>query len=179
MLRHTYARPVAMSAKRLRVAFDFSVERIGYYINLVQTAVWRFLVRKLLPIVATSRLQIYRKLRHVANTFVCLAIVLALAAPFFHLVKMVALAGLMFDVAGVFRLFMDDEWDELLQFYKDETKYPNGPPSYVTRELFADTNVEVAADTEENDISRYYYRRRGFLLIVVGFLLQALAVILA
>jgi hypothetical protein len=110
---------------------------------------------------------------------VSLAIVLTIAAPFFHFVKMIALGGLMFDVAGVIRLFMDEEWDKLLEHYKDETKYPNGPPSYITRELFADTNVDVTIDTEEYDVGRYYYYRRGFLLIIVGFLLQALAVIIA
>jgi hypothetical protein len=43
---------------------------------------------------------------------------------------LLALSGLMFDVAGVIRLFLDEEWDELPDDYKDETKYPYGPPSY-------------------------------------------------
>lgn len=153
--------------------------RFRYYIDKCQTTAWRFLVRRVLPLFARDRLEIYRRLRRLVGIFVGVAIVLTAAAPFFHLVKMLALAGLMFDVAGVIRLFMDEEWDELLQHFRDEKKYPHGPPSYITRELFADTNVEVTADSEEYDVARYYYYRRGFLLIILGFLMQALAVILA
>jgi hypothetical protein len=49
------------------------------------------------------------------------AVFLAIISPFFHLIKLLALSGLMFDVAGVIRLFLDEEWDELLEHYKDET----------------------------------------------------------
>jgi hypothetical protein len=154
-------------------------EKAAYQLEVFQTALWRFLVLKCLPILAADRLEIYRRLRTLGSIFVFLAILLAIAAPFVHLVKMIALSGLMFDVAGVIRLFMDEEWDKLLENYRDEKRYPMGPPSYITRELFADTNVEVTANTEENSVSQYYYYRRGFLLIIVGFFLQATAVILA
>lgn len=153
--------------------------RLRYYLEKIQTTLWCFLVQRCLPLLAQNRLEIYRQLRRLVSFFVVLATILAIASPFFHLVKMLALAGLMFDVAGVIRLFMDEEWDELLEHYRDVTKYPNGPPSYVTRELFADSNVEVTIDTEEFDVARYYYYRRGFLLIIGGFLMQALAVMLA
>jgi hypothetical protein len=39
--------------------------------------------------------------------------------------------------------------------------------------------VEVTVDTEEYAVERYYYYRRGFPLIIIGFLLQAVAVVLA
>jgi hypothetical protein len=48
----------------------------------------------------------------------------------------------------------------------------------ITRELFADSNVEVTIDTEEYAVERFYYYRRGFLLIIIGSLPQAIAVIL-
>ena len=153
--------------------------RLQIYAFAVQTTAWRFIVRRLLPIVAENRLEVFKRLRGLVDLLIWLAIILTIAAPFLHLVKMLALAGLMFDVAGVVRLFMDDEWSEVLEHFADETKYPNGPPSYITRELFADENPEVAGDTDQNSLERYFYYRRGFLLIILGFLWQAVAVILA
>lgn len=152
--------------------------RFQFYLGTIQTAIWRFVVRKCLPFLAGNKLEVLRRLRYLATTFVWLAVILTVAAPFLHLVKAIALAGLMFDVAGVIRLFLDEEWDELLQPYRDEKKYPYGPPSYITREMFADTDTNVTADSEEYAVERYYYYRRGFLLIILGFIWQAIAVIL-
>jgi hypothetical protein len=153
--------------------------RFRYYFSSLQTGLWRLIVRRVLPLVARDRLQFFKRLRGMVDVLILVAIVLTIAAPFVHLVKMIAIAGLMFDVAGVIRLFMDEEWAEIIEHFADEKKYPRGPPSYITRELFANENVEVAGDTDHNSIERYFYYRRGFLLIILGFVWQAVAVILA
>ena|ERR1700722_11287736 len=153
--------------------------RLSHFIYRFQTYIWRFAARKALPLIAKDRLEIFRRLRGLIDLLIWSAIIFTVAAPFFHLIKMLALAGLMFDAAGVIRLFMDEEWSEIIHLFSDQTKYPNGPPSYITRELLADDIPEVAGDTDQNSVERYFYYRRGFLLIIIGFIWQAAAVILA
>jgi len=93
--------------------------------------------------------------------------------------KLITISGLMFDISGVIRLFLDDEWKDIVSLFSDTQEYPYGPPSYVTRELFADENVEVSGEEEQGSIKRHYYNKRGFILIMIGFILQLIGIVIA
>jgi hypothetical protein len=67
----------------------------------IQTASWRLLTRRVLPALAENKLEFLRRLRFLVASFIIFAIGLTIAAPFWHPVKALALAGLMFDIAGV------------------------------------------------------------------------------
>lgn len=98
--------------------------------------------------------------------------------------KLTNSAGLLLDVTGVIRIFIDEEWVEILKYYDDEKKYPYGPPSYVTRELFKDTgNIAdfVSDDTEDmkelqkKESALFWHEKRGFIFLICGFLGQLIA----
>jgi len=83
--------------------------------------------------------------------------------------KWLSSAGLMFDIAGIAQLDIVGFFAEILTRYGDETKYPYGPPSHITRRISDNPDTPV-----RNWIERtlYYDHQTGFYLIVAGFLLQ-------
>lgn len=87
-----------------------------------------------------------------------------------------AVAGLFMDIAGILKLMVRDEWRGIIRAFEDPEQYPYGPPSYVTREMFAEDNPDALGDNRElRGMAPYFYTNRGYILIVVGFLMQACA----
>ncbi|SRR5258708_1347717 len=83
--------------------------------------------------------------------------------------KWLSSAGLMFDIAGIAQLDIVGFFEEILNRYSDEKKYPYGPPSHITRRIIDNPDTPVP-----NWIGRklFYEHQTGFHLIVAGFLLQ-------
>lgn len=83
--------------------------------------------------------------------------------------KWLSSAGLMFDIAGIAQLDIVGFFEEILNRYGDEKKYPYGPPSHITRRIIDDPDTPV-----RNWIERKLFcdHQTGFYLIVAGFLVQ-------
>ena len=87
--------------------------------------------------------------------------------------------GLCFDIVGALILFLQEEWNRLLEPHKDVDEFPSGPPSYVIRDWFDFEDLAGfwdVADEEAAAMAQYYHWQRGILLLVIGFALQLLAV---
>lgn len=104
--------------------------------------------------------------------FVCL-----LAAAVFSLVmayfgntgKWLTSAGLLFDIAGIVQLEISGLFDEILEEYGDDEKYPYGPPSHITRQIIDNPDTPIRTWLRN---TAFFDRRTGFKLIVVGFAFQ-------
>lgn len=82
-----------------------------------------------------------------------------------------ATAGLVSALAGLFQLDHSGFFNKFKE-YRDVTKYPYGPPSYITREIIANPETPIRTRI----ISRlFFHPRTGFYLIVGGALLQLIA----
>ena len=76
-------------------------------------------------------------------------------------------SGLLFDIAGVLRLFLLEELTEALEPFEERENLP----SVAMRELIM---PEAAGpyDTETPHVTRFYYNKRGVLFLFLGFFLQ-------
>jgi hypothetical protein len=81
-------------------------------------------------------------------------------------------AGLVSALAGLVQLDHSGFFTSIHREYSDETKYPYGPPSYVTREIIA--NPETPIRTRILNIM-FFHPRTGFHFILWGTLLQIIA----
>jgi hypothetical protein len=97
----------------------------------------------------------------------CLATGQALAA------KWLAAGGLLATAAGVVQLEVSGLFERIIEHYGNEEKYPYGPPSYITREIIDNPDRPFA--TWVRNIC-FFNVRTGFWLIVVGTLVQVVAV---
>src|SRR5262249_3682168 len=84
--------------------------------------------------------------------------------------KWLSSAGLMSDIAGIAQLDIVGFFQEILDRYGDEKKYPYGPPSHITRRLSAEHSDVQALNWVKQML--FYDHQTGFHLIVAGFLLQ-------
>jgi hypothetical protein len=78
-------------------------------------------------------------------------------------------AGLLFDIAGVVRVFLLEEIDEALTYYEEKDKLP----SVAMREFIMPEAPNV--DLEDDGVSHFYYRKRGVLFLFIGFMFQMLS----
>lgn len=147
--------------------------RVGY--DRVERIATRAVFHRVLPLYASDRLTLVRRLRIATKIAVPLTALVTLAGLLLWHGKTVGAAGLIFDVVGVLRIFLDEEWDRIVPGFDDEQAYPFGPPSHIMRELVADENPEALINDAGEDVpemSRFYYLRRGLLFLLVGFVLQ-------
>ena len=132
----------------------------------------RLLYGRTLPAVAADQLAFARVLRLLIAGMIPISIVVFVSGLVLWRGWVVIVAGLTMNMAGTLRLFLDDEWNSILSNYEDEKQYPYGPPSYVTRELFADDNPEALDEGEPNEdqfMVRYFYGKRGLIVLFLGF----------
>jgi hypothetical protein len=78
-------------------------------------------------------------------------------------------SGLLFELAGLLRLFLLEEIREELSGFKDREHVP----SIAMRELIMPEDTWYSDNASE--ISMFFYRKRGVLLLFVGLLLQILS----
>jgi hypothetical protein len=61
-----------------------------------------------------------------------------------HRGKWLTSAGLMFDIAGIAQLDIVGFMEAIFERYGDETKYPGGPPSHITRRIIDDPGSPIS-----------------------------------
>lgn len=83
--------------------------------------------------------------------------------------RWVSTAGLVTALTGVVQLEISGLFTKVIGHYGDETKYPYGPPSYITRQII--DNPDTPIRTQIRNLL-FFNMRTGFWLIVCGTILQ-------
>jgi len=131
--------------------------------------IWARAVDPTLRFFADDELTAFRKLRGLVQIILLLAILLVPVSFFFIPGHILTASGLLFDIAGVLRLFLLEEIEDSLPEY--EPNEYGDVPSVAMRELIMpETSGPYHADSPA--ISRFYYKKRGVLFLCVGFVLQ-------
>lgn len=142
----------------------------------------RFLFKGLLPWFARDLIQLVRRLRIIVGVMVPLSVVLFVVGLIAWQGRLVVVSGLLMNMSGVVRMFLDSEWDHLLAYYAKHWKNPGGPPSYAMREYYADDDPEPLGD-ESGDahypIAKQLYERRGLFMLFVGFAMSLIGALIA
>lgn len=87
--------------------------------------------------------------------------------------KWLTSAGLLATAAGVVQLEVSGLFQKIMEFYGDEEKFPYGPPSHITRQIIDNPDKPFATWVRNKC---FFNVRTGFWLIVIGTLVQVLAV---
>ena len=135
--------------------------------------IWARLIDPALRVFGDDELTALRRLRGVMQIVLLLAILPVPASFFWKPSHLLAASGLLFDIAGVLRLFLLEEIEDALAGFTPN-KYGNFP-SVATRELIMPEDGPYDADSLP--ISLFYYRKRGILFLFIGFALQFIATI--
>jgi hypothetical protein len=137
--------------------------------------IWAKLVDPPLCVLAGDLSSVLRRLRGLVQVIVLVAILLIPVSLFYKTGHVLTASGLLFDIAGVLRLFLLEEVDDALEHYRDKGRIP----SWAMRELIM---PEAAGPYDYGEdaphIKRFYYKKRGVLFLFVGFVLQMLGDIL-
>jgi hypothetical protein len=83
--------------------------------------------------------------------------------------RLLSSSGLFFDIAGIIQLEISGAFEKVLEKYGDETAYPYGPPSYITRRIIDNPDTPIRTWPRN---SMFFDHRTGIWLIVAGFILQ-------
>ena len=130
---------------------------------------WKYAIDPLLRSFAGDQPTFLRRVRGVIQVVLLLAVFLIPTSFFYKTAHLLTASGLLFDIAGVLRLFIFEEVQHALAGYK-ENRYGN-LPSVAMRELVMPEESGLY-DTDSPPISLSYYEKRGLLFLFVGFLLQ-------
>jgi hypothetical protein len=130
---------------------------------------WFRLVDPLLRFVANDELTFLRRARGFIQILLLIAILLLPISVFYNTAHMVLASGLLFDVAGILRLFLFEEIRAALNGFRDRESLP----SVAMHELAMPEDTWYGDNASET--SMFYYRKRGVLYLFVGFLLQLLS----
>ncbi|SRR5258708_3811635 len=83
--------------------------------------------------------------------------------------KWINSAGLLFDVGGVVQLHISGLFDQIIEQYGDEEKYPYGPPSHITRRIIDNPDEPVRMWLRT---FLFFDGNTGFYLLLAGFAFQ-------
>jgi hypothetical protein len=136
---------------------------LAHYGNLF----WARILDPALRLFADDTLAAFRRTRGIIQVILVIAILLIPAAFFFHPGHLLTASGLLFDIAGVLRLFLFDELQDALEPFKKREHIP----SVAMRELIMPEGSGPYT-AESPHISMFYYRKRGVLFLFIGFALQ-------
>ncbi len=87
--------------------------------------------------------------------------------------KFLGSAGLLATVAGLFQLDISGLFERILKAYDDSDEYPGGPPSHIERQIM--DNPDRPMRTRLRNLC-FFDARTGFWIIVIGTLVQVVAV---
>ena len=87
--------------------------------------------------------------------------------------KWFATSGLLATATGVFQLEVSGLVEKILDRYGDETRYPGGPPSYITRQIVDDGDRPIR--TWLSDVA-FFTPKTGFWLIIIGTVVEVCAI---
>jgi hypothetical protein len=146
-------------------------EYLWEYSPLVRlgNSVWKRFIDPALRKFAGDEIVFMRRARGVIQIMLLAATILIPAAIFYSTAHLLTASGLLFDIAGALRLFLFDEIHASLSGFK-ENEYGN-VPSVAMRELIM-PEAQGPYDADAPYISQYYFKKRGVLFLILGFLLQ-------
>lgn len=136
---------------------------------------------KFMPTLFENRIKLFYFLNNSCTSLGYSSLILLLYGVFFWKPAGVTSSGLCLDIVGAITLFLNEEWERTLEFYKDEKAYPYGPPSHVTRVYFDFESPEsylpldVQSDENTIQVASYFHWIRGIAFLVLGFVLQLLS----
>jgi hypothetical protein len=87
--------------------------------------------------------------------------------------KLIASCGLLATLTGLVQLEISGLFDRISKEYGDEEKYPDSPPSYITREIIDDPDHPFRNWLRN---VAFFRPETGFLFIVTGTVIQLIAV---
>jgi hypothetical protein len=129
--------------------------------------IWQDIIDPLLRLIANDELEFFLRMRGVIQIILVVAIALLPVSIIFHPGHLLVASGLLFDIAGVLRVFLLEELTDALEpFVKREQI-----PSVVMRELIM-PEASGPYTSESSPVSLFYYKKRGVLFLFVGFVLQ-------
>jgi hypothetical protein len=100
------------------------------------------------------------------------AVILIPVSFFWRPAHVLTASGLLFDIAGVVRLFLLEEINEALKGYKPN-EYDNYPSAAMREFIMPEGVLDEKIDAHPT--SFFYYKRRGILFLFLGFVLQMIA----
>jgi hypothetical protein len=132
-------------------------------------SIWKRFIDPALRKFASDELTFWRRARGLIQIILLLATLLVPASIFYSTAHLLTASGLLFDIAGALRLFLFDEIHDALSGFKENED--GNYPSVAMRELIM-PEAQGPYDSESPYISRYYFKKRGVLFLLIGFLLQ-------
>jgi hypothetical protein len=122
-------------------------------------------------LVGEDELTGFQHLRAAIQLTVLVALILLPISIFRSTGHMLTASGLLFDIAGVLRLFLLERIDhEISTFTPNEH---GNYPSVVMRELIMPEGIG-RSEINDRPISFFYYKQRGIVFLFIGFVLQML-----
>lgn len=157
-----------------------AIKYIEIYYDKTERVLARIIFSNLLSRITENRLELITKARASIKISIIISIVMIIYSIIYLNAKTLIISGMLIDVAGLARIFIDDEWSDILMLYTDEEKYPYGPPSHIMRELTEDNDIDLFDDNEKETetMARFMYWKRGLVMIFIGFLIQMTGTIL-
>jgi hypothetical protein len=129
---------------------------------------WQRAIDPFLCWMARDRYILLRRGRGLIQLIILCAIVMIPVSFFYSPSHMLTASGLLFDIAGVLRLFVLEEIEHALGYYAENRK--GNIPSPAMRELIMPEALPDGMQSEST--SAFFYKKRGVLFLFVGFVLQ-------
>jgi|GEM_PF-1913785 len=87
--------------------------------------------------------------------------------------KWIGTSGLLATITGLFQLEVSGLFEKIMEKFSDETKFPYGPPSHITRQIIDNPDAPLRTWFRN---TFFFKVSTGFWLIVIGTIIQILAV---
>jgi hypothetical protein len=130
---------------------------------------WVNAVDPVMGLIAQDELRALQVIRATVQVTALVAVLLLPFAILFRSGHMFTASGLLFDIAGVLRLFLVEEIEDALGHFA-ENRHGN-LPSVAMRELVM-PEASGPYDANAPHIKRFFYAKRAVLFLFVGFVLQ-------
>jgi hypothetical protein len=132
--------------------------------------IWVNLIDPVLrTVIADDGYSALRTVRGIIQITVLVAVVLLPISIFYKPGHMLTASGLLFDIAGVLRLFLLEEINNSLEHFREAR--PDNLPSVAMRELIM-PEASGPYDIEKPFAQRFFYQKRAVFFLFIGFVLQ-------
>ena len=129
--------------------------------------VWHRVIDPVLRLIADNELDFLLRTRGAIQIILVLAIALIPLSVFFHPTHLLVASGLLFDIAGVLRVFLLEELADALERFEKARECSLGCYARIdnARGIWPLHDRVVS-------VSLFYYKKRGVLFLFIGFVLQ-------
>src|SRR5262245_18006437 len=131
--------------------------------------VWQRAIDPPLRAFANQDVDFLRRTRGLVQCTLLFAVGLLPIGIFYNSGHLLTASGLLFDIAGILRLFLLEQIEQSLHGFAPN-EYGN-VPSVAMRELIM-PEASGPYDSESHHMSLFYYKRRGIFFLFIGFLLK-------